>query len=212
MRSRRALLVVDEAHAVLGPDLDLPDVDVLRIGTWSKTLGALGGFVAGPARSSSSSRTSPARTSSRPRRRPAAAAALAALRIVRSPEGAALVARLRAHVDRLRPGHPSPIVPFVCGEERARSTRPRCSSTRPPRPRDPAADGPGRHVAAARHGRSAHTDAQVDHLLLALTAVLGAVPPAEERLTLVVVAGTGTDVGKTYVAAAFAAPADAACG
>ena len=44
-----ALLVVDEAHAVLGPELDVPDdADVLRVGTLSKTLGALGGFVAGP--------------------------------------------------------------------------------------------------------------------------------------------------------------------
>ena len=45
------------------------------------------------------------------------AAALAALRVLRSPEGDELVARLRANVDRLRPGHPSPIVPFVCGGE-----------------------------------------------------------------------------------------------
>ena len=44
-----ALLVLDEAHAVLGPDLgpDLAGVDVLRVGTLSKTLGSLGGFVAG---------------------------------------------------------------------------------------------------------------------------------------------------------------------
>ena len=47
-----ALLVLDEAHAVLGPPLDAirDDVDVLRVGTLSKTLGALGGFVAGPRR------------------------------------------------------------------------------------------------------------------------------------------------------------------
>ena len=48
-----ALLVIDEAHAVLGPSPDLaraPDVDVLRVGTLSKTMGALGGFVAGPQR------------------------------------------------------------------------------------------------------------------------------------------------------------------
>src|SRR5207253_6225308 len=44
-----ALLVLDEAHAVLGPHVDVPDgADVLRVGTLSKTLGALGGFVAGP--------------------------------------------------------------------------------------------------------------------------------------------------------------------
>ena len=42
--------MLDEAHAVLGPDPDLEGVDAFRIGTLSKTLGALGGFVAGPAR------------------------------------------------------------------------------------------------------------------------------------------------------------------
>ena len=47
------------------------------------------------------------------------AAALAAVRVVRSAEGVALVARLRSHVERLRPGHPTPIVPVVLGEEAA---------------------------------------------------------------------------------------------
>ena len=44
--------MLDEAHAVLGPALDqgeLDDVDVLRVGTLSKTLGSLGGFVTGAA-------------------------------------------------------------------------------------------------------------------------------------------------------------------
>src|SRR3954463_534277 len=46
----RALLVLDEAHAVLGPDVCVPDgADVLRVGRLSKTLGSLGGFVVGPA-------------------------------------------------------------------------------------------------------------------------------------------------------------------
>ncbi len=45
-----ALLVLDEAHAVLGPDPALDHVDALRVGTLSKTLGSLGGFVAGAAR------------------------------------------------------------------------------------------------------------------------------------------------------------------
>ena len=43
-----ALLVLDEAHAVLGPNAALDGVDHLRVGTLSKTLGSLGGFVAGP--------------------------------------------------------------------------------------------------------------------------------------------------------------------
>jgi 8-amino-7-oxononanoate synthase len=120
-----ALLVLDEAHAVLGPDLDgdLTDagVAVLRVGTLSKTLGALGGFVAGPASFCDllvnrarpyifTTASTPADT----------AAALAALRIVRSQAGQELRARLRGHVETVRPGHPSPIVPVVLGsEERA---------------------------------------------------------------------------------------------
>jgi 7-keto-8-aminopelargonate synthetase-like enzyme len=47
-----------------------------------------------------------------------AAAALAALHVVRSEEGRALRVRLRQLVDRLAPGHPSPIVPIVLGDER----------------------------------------------------------------------------------------------
>ena len=84
-----ALLVIDEAHAVLGPHIppatggggeakgsgDRAGVasvgtqrrTVVRVGTMSKTLGALGGFVAAAATSSTSSSTGPARTSSRPR-------------------------------------------------------------------------------------------------------------------------------------------------
>jgi len=111
--------VLDEAHAVLGPYPSFaPDADVLRVGTLSKTLGALGGFVAGPAPFieliENRARPYIFTTASTPAD---TAAALAALRILRSPEGDALVARLRAHVDRVRPGHPSPIVPHICGDE-----------------------------------------------------------------------------------------------
>ncbi len=115
-----ALLVLDEAHAVLGPSVpELPaGADVLRIGTQSKALGALGGFVAGPA-SYIDLFVNAARpfifTTATP---PAdAAAALAALRVVRSAEGDELVARLHRHVDRVAPGHPSPIIPVVLGDE-----------------------------------------------------------------------------------------------
>jgi 8-amino-7-oxononanoate synthase len=120
-RRHGALLVLDEAHAVLGPHpdpTDLSGVEVVRVGTLSKTLGSLGGFVAcsGPvadllvnaARSSIfTTALSPADT----------AAALAALGVLRSPEGDDLIARLRRHVDRLAPRHPSPIVPVVLGDE-----------------------------------------------------------------------------------------------
>jgi 8-amino-7-oxononanoate synthase len=121
-----ALLVLDEAHAVLGPAVSVappPLVDagltVVRVGTLSKTLGSLGGFVAGPqavidlmvnlARSYIfSTALSPAD----------AGAALAAVRVLQSAEGAALVARLRSLVDRVGgPGHPSPIIPVVLGSE-----------------------------------------------------------------------------------------------
>jgi 8-amino-7-oxononanoate synthase len=174
-----ALLVVDEAHAVLGPDLDLPpDAEVLRVGTLSKTLGALGGFVAGPARSvelvENLARPYIFTTAPTPAD---AAAALAALAIVRSREGADLVARLRAHVDRLRPGHPSPIVPFVCGSE-SRALEAAAAlledgllvpAIRPPTV--PAGTSRLRVTVSA-----AHTAAQIDHLLRALTGALGTVP------------------------------------
>jgi 7-keto-8-aminopelargonate synthetase-like enzyme len=115
-----ALLVLDEAHAVLEGERDVGDADVLRVGTLSKTLGALGGFVAGPARYTNllvnRARSYIFTTASTPAD---AAAALAALAIVRSAEGDALRLRLRGNVDRLRAGHPSPIVPYVCGAEQA---------------------------------------------------------------------------------------------
>jgi 8-amino-7-oxononanoate synthase len=114
-----ALLVLDEAHAVFGPDLPFVDgLELVRVGTLSKTLGSLGGWVAadGPlidllvnrARSFIfTTALTPADT----------AAAGAALRVLRSSEGGALLDRLRANVDRLRQGHPSPIVPIVLGDE-----------------------------------------------------------------------------------------------
>jgi 8-amino-7-oxononanoate synthase len=132
-RRHGALLVLDEAHAVLGPDLgaELDGVEVARVGTLSKTLGSVGGFVAG-------SRTLVELLENRARSYifttalppTAAAAALAALGVWLSPEGSARVDRLRAHVDRLlaalpppyRPpgaeaGWPSPIRPLVLGSE-----------------------------------------------------------------------------------------------
>src|SRR5207248_6719758 len=43
-----ALLVLDEAHAVLGPEPPLSATPVLRVGTLSKMLGSAGRFAAGP--------------------------------------------------------------------------------------------------------------------------------------------------------------------
>ena len=114
-----SLLVVDEAHAVLGPHAQLRSSH-LRVGTLSKTLGSLGGFVAGDAAMCDllvnrarpyifTTASTPADT----------AAARAALAVLRSPEGAALVARLRSHAERVRAGHPSPIVPVILGDEQA---------------------------------------------------------------------------------------------
>lgn len=116
-----ALLVLDQAHAVLGPELSpSPGVNLLQVGTLSKALGSLGGYVTGPAVLCdllvNLARTFIFTTASPPS---VAAAALAAVRLYRSAEGAELRGRLRANVDRLRPGHPSPIVPVVVGDEAA---------------------------------------------------------------------------------------------
>jgi 8-amino-7-oxononanoate synthase len=136
-----AVLIVDEAHAfgALGPQgrglcaAAGVEPDVL-IGTLGKALAAAGGFVAGSrilrdilinrARSFIFTTALPP---------PVAAAALAALEIVDSPEGNQRRARLRTHAERLAaglaalrpPGVPAssalpagPIQPFVVGTER----------------------------------------------------------------------------------------------
>jgi 8-amino-7-oxononanoate synthase len=132
-----ALLIVDEAHAVLGPACgeglgtgdgsESDDLTLVRVGTLSKMLGSLGGFVAAP-RDLVDLLVNLARpyiftTALSPAD---AAAALAAVGVVRSPEGTALTARLAGHVAAVagpilgRPDHPSPIVPVILGpEERA---------------------------------------------------------------------------------------------
>ena len=116
-----ALLVLDEAHSVLGHDPVLhPDAEVIRVGTLSKTLGSLGGFVAANndlidllinrARPFIfSTGLTPADT----------AAAQAALRVLKSAEGRALIQHLQRNVNRLRSGHPSPIIPIIIGAEDA---------------------------------------------------------------------------------------------
>ena len=119
-----ALLILDEAHSVFGPDMSavtvVPDLHVVRVVTLSKSLGAMGGAVCTSAplvellvnRARSfifTTGLSPADT----------AAALAALRLLRTSEGPELVARVRKHVDRVAPDHPSPIVPIIVGQEEA---------------------------------------------------------------------------------------------
>ena len=115
-----ALLVLDDAHAVFPlPEID-PAATCLRVGTLSKALGSQGGYVTGPAgwmellvnRARSFIFTTGLAPVS-------AAAARAALAVVRSGEGEQRLTRLRRHVDRVAPGHPSPIVPVVLGSEEA---------------------------------------------------------------------------------------------
>jgi len=170
-----ALLVVDEAHAVLQPPPPAP-VDgppVIQVGTLSKTLGALGGFVAGPRATVdllvNRARThifttalSPADT----------AAALAAVGVLVSPEGDALRSRLRAHVERVRPGHPTPVLAVIIGEEdaaMAASAALLAEGLLVPAIRPPTvAPGTSRLRIALS---AAHTEAQVEALAHALDAL-----------------------------------------
>jgi 8-amino-7-oxononanoate synthase len=116
-----ALLVLDEAHDV--PESHLlreRGLEVLHVGTLSKTMGSLGGFVAGSATMIdllvNRARTfifttalSPADT----------AAALAGVQIYMGPEGDALRRRLRQRIDAVQLDHPSAIVPIILGTDAA---------------------------------------------------------------------------------------------
>jgi 8-amino-7-oxononanoate synthase len=169
-REGGALLVLDEAHAVLSAEPTFDDVTVLRVGTLSKTLGSLGGFVAGPSSLVellvNRARSYIFTTASTPAD---SAAALAALRVLRSAEGDELRQRLRDNVVRIRPGHPSPILPIVIGDERQALDAARAleelgllvPAIRPPT----VAVGTSRLRVAFS---AAHTPAQVDRLAAAL--------------------------------------------
>jgi 8-amino-7-oxononanoate synthase len=175
-RRRRALLILDEAHAVLGPTVAPdPDVPMLRVGTLSKTLGSLGGFVAGERAFVDllvnrarpfifTTALTPADT----------AAALAAVRVLCGPEGEQLKARLAAHVERVMPGHPSPIIPIVLGDERTAMAASAALLERGllvPAIRPPTvAPGTSRLRVALS---AAHTDEQISLLVEALLEILG---------------------------------------
>lgn len=115
-----ALLVVDEAHAVLSTNLKSDYPGYVRVGTLSKTLGALGGWVAGSRDLIdllvNRARTFIFTTALTPAD---AASGCAALRIYRSEEGDRLRAQLRSYVESIRPNHPSPIIPIIMGAEAA---------------------------------------------------------------------------------------------
>jgi 8-amino-7-oxononanoate synthase len=172
--ARDALLVVDEAHAALGPEPPLTGATVLRVGTLSKMLGSIGGFVAGPGPLVDLliNRARPFIFTTAPA--PAAiAAALAALRVLRSEEGEALRARLAALTDWVRPGHPSPIIPVVLGDESAAVAASRALLARGllvPAIRPPTVPPGTCRLRVALS--AAHSDEQVSRLLQGLAAVV----------------------------------------
>ena len=168
-----ALLVLDEAHAVLGPHIDVASApcDIVRVGTLSKTLGALGGFVAASGAVTdlivNRARSYIFTTALSPTD---AAAALAALGVLRGPDGTAALARLAALVATVQPGHPSPIVPILIGPEDAALAATDALLARGlyvPAVRPPTvAPGTSRLRVALS---SSHTDADVQALVDALT-------------------------------------------
>ncbi|OWY62020.1 hypothetical protein B7486_60650 [cyanobacterium TDX16] len=165
------MLVLDEAHAVLGPEPPVLDgLDLVRVGTLSKALGSLGGFVAASA---------PWIDLLVNRARPLifttalspadAGAALAAVRVCCSAEGDRLRARVREVIDRVAPGAPSPILPVVLGDEDVAVAAAAALLERGllvPAIRPPTvAPGTCRLRVALS---AAHTDEQLDRLLAAL--------------------------------------------
>ena len=175
-----ALLVLDEAHAVLGPHRIPPGAEVVRVGTLSKTLGALGGFAACSADLAgllvNRARPFIFTTAATPAD---SAAAQAALRVLRSPEGEALLARLRQRVDLLAPGHPSPIVPVLLGSERdavAAAARLAGEGFLVPAIRPPSVPAGTSRLRVTVS--AAHTEEQVRGLAAALRALGAAMPAA----------------------------------
>ena len=118
-----ALLVTDEAHDVFH-EADVlagrSDLDLVRVGTLSKTLGSLGGFAATTAAGVdllvNRARSFIFTTAPSP---PDTAAALAALAVCRGADGDALRARLRRNIAVLDPTSRTPVLPVLVGHEDA---------------------------------------------------------------------------------------------
>jgi 8-amino-7-oxononanoate synthase len=232
-KTHDAALYVDEAHALglFGPGGSgvcsqaqvVPDV---LIGTLGKAVGSAGAFAAGSALLRdyliNRARTFIFTTALPP---PVAAAALAAVRLIASPEGEDLRLRLSDNINNLR-GHlglplqtiPSPIIPVILGTDAeavqaAHSLRSRglfVQAIRPPT----VPEGTSRLRLTVS---AAHTPSQIARLAEALserptarpavgthppqtTHPFRPLPPSPPGLFL---AGTDTGVGKTTVASAI---------
>ena len=141
-RAHGARLMVDEAHGVgvLGARgagaceaLGVEDQVDLRMGTFSKSLASCGGFISGPAEVIDFLRVQSRAFMFTASAVPAAiGSALGALRIIRSPEGPELMARLHANalylergLDELgfevihsgREGIATPVIPVLIGDD-----------------------------------------------------------------------------------------------
>ncbi|MEP3211942.1 MAG: 8-amino-7-oxononanoate synthase [Luteolibacter sp.] len=122
-----AMLLLDEAHATgvlgatgmgLAENLGLQDRIDFQMGTFSKALGLSGGYLAAsrPWIDLIINRARPFIYTTAPP--PALAhAATTAIALVRSTAGKALRKQLFENLRQLKAGHPSPIVPLICGSE-----------------------------------------------------------------------------------------------
>lgn len=188
------IALLDEAHAIgtLGPSggglaAGLDDARVVIVGTLSKALGALGGFVAGP-RTAIELLRNTARTFLFDTALPpaVAAAAHAAVAIVTSSEGGRLRERLASHAQRMRDalartGRPAaglgPVIPVVIGDSREAvgiSEALAARGLRVPAIRPPTVPAGTARLRISL--RADHSDADVDALADALTAVLSRRP------------------------------------
>jgi 8-amino-7-oxononanoate synthase len=117
---RSALLVLDEAHAALGPHPDLTGVEHVRVGTLSKMLGSAGGFAAASDAMIrlllNAARSFVFTTAGSPAD---AAAARASLRLLQGDEGARLRSHLASLIERFTPGRDTPIVTLRMEDEDA---------------------------------------------------------------------------------------------